>query len=65
METCGIWATFASSASTTSLTAGSVTRPCLTAITTWSVSPEALGAFRCSSRMASKLSVCGSLKLSV
>src|SRR5438105_4576725 len=63
-ETCGSLATCANSASALARVAGSVTLPWRAAVTSWSVSPEAFGAFRCSSRIASKLCVCGSLKLS-
>ena len=42
-----------------------MTFPSLTAITIWSTSPETFGALRCSSRTASKLCVCGRLKLSL
>ena len=64
-ETCGCWAATVRTCSTWARTAGSVTRPCLTAMTIWSVSPEAFGALRWSRATASKLSVLGSLKLSV
>ncbi len=63
-ETCGSLATCANSASALARVAGSVTLPWRAPITSWSVSPEAFGALRCSSRIASKLCVCGSLKLS-
>ncbi len=64
LETWGWRAISARCACTAARVAGSVT-PFLAAITTWSVSPEAFGAFRCSSRTASKLWVRGSWKLSL
>ena len=63
-DTCGSSATCANSACALARIAASVTFPWRAPITSWSVSPEAFGALRCSNRIASKLCVCGSLKLS-
>ncbi len=65
VATSGTCRTLANSCSARARTAGSVTLPCDTATTSWSVSPEVRGVERCNSRMASKLPVWGSLKLSV
>ena len=57
--------TLASIDSTWERTAGSVTLPFSTAITIWSVSPDAFGAVRSSRLTASKLCVPERLKLSL
>ena len=65
LATSGLAATLSNTFLARATTAGSVTLPWSTPITSWSVSPDWWGLAFCSSRMASKLPVWGSLKLSV